>query len=214
MFLAFALMMAFVMPSCKSTSALEKARGKEYKEKIAEYKKDGWSIYGTSHTLDVALLEHYENLKKDGAQEITGVASAFISKNVGMQAALNSAYTKYANQAGSFIRGRIASQIFNDADNENAEMDKLCSAYEALVAKEIKGEIRPSYSVIRSKGKNEKGKEVFEMQTICIVNENEASKARISAMENALKESAIAQEWADKVAGFVREGFKLENAGE
>ena len=131
-----------------------------------------------------------------------------------MQAAMNSAYNRYATQSSSFIRGRIVSESNNDAILEDVEIDKMLTAYEALVAKEIRGEIKPSYTIIRSKGKNEKGQEIFEMQTICIVNENEASKARISAMENALKESAIAHEWADKVAGFVREGFEFENTAE
>lgn len=211
MYLVFALVVAVVMPSCKSTSALEKAREREYKEKMAEYKKGGWSIYGTSHTFEVALLEHYEKLKKEGAQELTGVASSFVSKNVGMQSALNSAYTKYAREAQSFVRGRAISEIFSDADNVPVEFDKFCTAYETIIAKEIKGDVKPSYYIIRSKGKNEKGQEVFEMQAICIVNQNEASKARIEAMENAMKESKLAEEYASKVSDFIREGFKVDN---
>ena len=46
------------------------------------------------------------------------------------------------------------------------------------------------------------------MQTYFIVNEDAATKARIRAYENALKESAAAQKYAEKVSAFVREGFK------
>ena len=43
------------------------------------------------------------------------------------------------------------------------------------------------------------------------VHEAEASKARIRAMENALKESTLAEEYASKVANFISEGFDLES---
>ena len=47
----------------------------------------------------------------------------------------------------------------------------------------------------------------YEVNCYCIVSESAASKARIRAAENALKESEAAQKYADKIAGFVREGF-------
>ena len=34
---------------------LKKAQKKEYKMKLKEYKKGGWIVFGTSHTLEVAL---------------------------------------------------------------------------------------------------------------------------------------------------------------
>lgn len=213
MFLAFALLTAVIMPSCKSTSALEKALERESKEKMTEFKKEGWKVCGTSHSLEVALLTHYEGLKKEGAKEVVGVASAFVSENIGKQAAFNSAINEYARKAQSFVRGRVISDMFNNADDVPEEFDKFYAAYESMVAKEIKGELEPSFSVIRSKGKNQKGQEVFEMRTYCIVNEAEASKARLRAMENALKESTLAEKYASKVADFIREGFELEESG-
>ena len=48
------------------------------------------------------------------------------------------------------------------------------------------------------------------MQTFFVVNEDAASKARIRAYENALKESAAAQKYAEKVSEFIREGFEGE----
>jgi hypothetical protein len=48
------------------------------------------------------------------------------------------------------------------------------------------------------------------MQTYFVVNEDAATKARIRAYENALKESEAAQKYAEKVSQFVREGFKNE----
>lgn len=206
--------MAVAMPSNsygQYDKMKKKAQKKEYKTKMKQFKKEGWTVYGTSHSMDVALLEHYEALQEDGAEEIVGVASAFKSKNVGKQAAMNSAINEYARKAQSFVQGRIVSDMFNNSDDVPEEFDKFYAAYESMVVKEIKGELKPSFSVIRTKGKDEKGNEIYEMQTYFIVNEDQAAKARIRAMEEAMKESELAQKYAEKVSGFVREGFDLED---
>ena len=139
----------------------------------------------------------------EDAREIVGIASSFTSKNVGHQMAINNACITYAQQAGSSVKGRIASDMAGDGIDADAEFDHFYAAYERLVEKEIKGEMQESFSIIREK---EDG--TFEMQTFFIVSEKAASKARIRAMENAAKESAAAQKYAEKVSEFVREGFK------
>lgn len=208
--LMFVLSMAMIMPSCSSTSNLEKARNRQTEAKMKEFKKEGWKIYGTPRSLEVALLEFYEELKSDEVSEYMGEATAFVSKSVGSQMALSSAAIKYAQNASSVLRGRIIRDLFGNADDVPAEFDKFYAAYETKVEKEIKGELRPSFSVIRSKGKNEKGQEVFEMQTYCLVNESAASRARLRALEDAMRESEAAQKYAKKVSDFVQEAFKGE----
>lgn len=208
--LVVAMTMAMPTMNAQSERKIMKARQKEMKAKMKEYKKGGWEIYGTSRSMEKALLDHYAKLEEDGAQEVPGVASSFLSKNVGMQSAANSAINFYARQCQSFVRGRITSDMFNDADDIPSEFDKFCAAYESLVVKEIKGEMEHSYSVIRSKGKDKEGKETFEMMSFYVVNEAKASRARQRAMENAFKESELSQKYAEKVSNFVREGFKLE----
>lgn len=200
--------MALVMPATVSAQnkTLEKALKKEYKSKMKEYKKEGWKIFGTSRSLDVALLKHYEKLDAmgDDGMEIVGTAK-FKSKNVGNQMALNNACNEYARMAGSHVKGRIVGDMASEGVDPEAEFDKFYAAYEAQVEKEIKGEMKKSYSVIR-----ELGNGTFEMQTFFIVDESAASKARIRAYENAAKESAAAQKYASKVSEFIKEGFKAE----
>ena len=184
---------------------LEKAGKKEYKAKMKEYKNENWKLFGSSRSLDVALLTHYDklnNLGEDG-HEIVGVASKFKSKNVGRQMAINNACLTYAQQAGSQVKGRIVSDMAGDGIDADAEFDNFYAAYERLVEKEIKGEMKESYCIIRE---NKDG--TFEMQVYFIVSESAASKARIRAMEAAARESAAAQKYAQKVADFVREGFE------
>lgn len=188
---------------------LQKALKKEYKAKMKEYKKEKWKLFGSSRTLEVALLQHYDQLNTLGedAREVVGIASRFKSKNVGHQQAINNACITYAQQAGSHLKGRVVSDIAANGDDTSAEFDHFYAAYERLVEKEIKGEMTESYSIIRCI--NPKTDE-YEMLTFFIVNESAATRARIRAMENALKESEAAQRYAQKVSDFVKEGFVTE----
>ena len=201
----FLMAIVMAMPSVYAQNkALEKARAKEYKTKMKEYKKEGWKIFGTSRSLEVSLLTHYDKLNSLGENgyEVVGICSRYKSDNVGHQAAINNACNTYARQAGSTLKGRIVSDMFGDADHPEAEFDKFYAAYETLVEKEIKGELQESYSVYRLLGNGEKT-----MQAFFIVDENAAMRARLRALENASKESEMAQRYANKVSEFVREGF-------
>lgn len=206
------LTLALVCPSTLNAQnkALNKALKKEYKSKMKEYKKEGWKIFGSSRSLDVSLLSHYDKLYQGGENtyEVVGIASAFKSKNIGKQTALNNACNIYASQAGSRIKGRIVSDMGANADDVTSEFDHFYAAYERLVEKEIRGELSESFSIIRE---NKDGS--YEMQTYFIVNEDAATKARIRAFENAAKESDAAQKYAEKVSKFVREGFNPSDGG-
>lgn len=46
------------------------------------------------------------------------------------------------------------------------------------------------------------------MQVFYVINESEATKARIRAWENAARESEVAQKYATEVSEFIKEGFK------
>ncbi|MBO4965446.1 MAG: hypothetical protein J6C81_04180 [Muribaculaceae bacterium] len=172
---------------------------------MKEYKKEKWKLFGSSRSLDVALLRHYDRLNELGedGREIVGVSSRTKSKNIGKQMAYNNACLTYAQQAGSSVKGRVISDLSGDGVDAVAEMDHFYSAYERLVEKNIKGEMEESYSIIHDNGDG-----TFEIQTFFIVSESAASKARIRAMEDAMKESEAAQKHAAKISSFVREGFE------
>lgn len=139
------LMLAVILmaPAAEAgNKQLKKAQKKEYKEKIKEYQKGKWELFGSSHTLEVALLNHYDQLNTLGADgsEVVGIASRFKSKNIGHQQAINNACLTYAQQAGSKLKGRIVSDMAANGDDSSAEFDHFYAAYERLVEKEIKGE--------------------------------------------------------------------------
>lgn len=185
--------------------ALSKAIKKEKKEKMKEYERENWKLFGSSRSLEVALLSHYDKLEALGedGREIVGIAPMCKSKNVGHQMAINNACITYSQQAGSSLKGRVVSDMAGDGTTTETEFDHFYAAYERLVEKEIKGEMMESYAIIRDNGDGS-----FEIQSFFIVSESAASKARIRALENAMKESEIAQKHAEKIASFVRAGFE------
>lgn len=200
--------MLFACPVVNAQNkALEKARKKEYKLKMKEYQKENWKLFGSSRSLDMALLTHYDKLNNggDGVREVVGIATKFKSKNVGKQMAMNSACITYAQQAGSHVKGRVVSDMAGDGIDVEKEFEHFYAAYERLVEKEIKGEMHESYSVIRDNGDG-----TYEMQTFFIIDEEAASQARIRAFEQAMRESAAAQKHAEMVSDFIKEGFEVE----
>lgn len=206
-FLFALLLMAPVTEVQAQNKALEKALKKEFKAKKKEFKKGNWKIYGTSRSEDVVLLKHFDKLSElgDDAVEIVGIASKFKSKNVGVQMAYNNAIVTYAQRAGSHVKGRVASDISGDGTDAEGEFEHFYAAYEREVEKEIKGELEPSFTVIRDNGDG-----TYEMQSYFIASESAASKARIRAYENAMKESQAAQKYATKISEFVNEGLSEE----
>ena len=204
MMLLLACCMMMPAAFAQNSKAMQKALQKEYKTKMKEFKKEGWKLFGSSRSLDVALLSHYEKLAREGEEnyEIVGTSSQFKSKNVGHQRALNNAATIFAQQAGRKVKGRIVSDLAGNDDDAKAEFDNFYAAYESLVEKEINGELQESFSIIR-----ENGNGTYEMQTFFIISESAATRARVRAYENAAKESAAAQKYAKQVSDFVHEGF-------
>lgn len=199
------LALAFILPFSAGAESkdVKKALKKELKTKLKEYKKGGWEILG-SRTLEYSLAAHYDKLNELGedAYDVEGISAATKSKNVGKQSAINSAVITYAQHAGSTLQGRVVADLAANGVEPSAEFDNFYAAYERLVEKEIRGELEPSYSVIKDNGNG-----TYEVRTYFIVSEKAASRARQRALEGALKDSEAAQKIGDKISGFVRQGF-------
>lgn len=188
-----------------SAQKMSRAIKKEYKTKMKQLKKEKWELYGSSRTLDVTLAKYYQELdSKENVREIMGNAAKFKSKTVGHQSAINDACRTYAQQCGSIVKGRIDSDLASDGEDVNSEFDHFYAAFERLVEKEIQGELVEKFSLIRE---IDKDGPVYEMQTYFLVDEEAASKARIRAYEQAVKESEAAQKMATKIGDFVKAGF-------
>ncbi|MCQ2343391.1 MAG: hypothetical protein MJ002_00510 [Paludibacteraceae bacterium] len=193
--------------SAQNNKALEKALKKEYKKKLKEYQKEGWMIYGSSRTLEVALLKHYESLNNEDVREIFATTTS-TSQNIGSDKLEMNASTKYAKQAGMRVKGRIVEDMGSVISTEEAEeFEHFYEAYEAAVDKEIRGEIKLSYALYRPT--TIAGKKGYEFRAYYIVDEESATKARIRAFQNAARESEVAQKYAEKVSDFIKDGFPV-----
>lgn len=204
--LAILLAVLFILPAAYAADPakqLKKAKEKERKE-VMKLKKEQWSLLGSSRSLEVALLSHWTELDALGAdgKEIVGISTRTKSKNIGQQMATNAACINYAQEAGSAVKGRALTDMAGSGVDTDKEFENFYAAYERLVEKEIRGEMKQSFSLIRT---NADG--TFEVQSFYIISEDAASKARIRAFENATKESEAAQKHADKISEFVRAGF-------
>ncbi|MCH5230053.1 MAG: hypothetical protein J1F12_08710 [Muribaculaceae bacterium] len=198
------LTLVLIVPSVATAKThLEKAREKAYKTKLNEYKKGKWEALG-SKPIDLCLLEHYDKLGKLGSNghEVEGIATKVQSKNVGKQMATNNAVINYGQEAGSTLQGRVIADISANGVDPTGEFENFFAAYERLVEKEIRGEMEPSFTIIRNNGDG-----TYEVRTYFIVEENNAQKARLRALEEAMKNSEIAAEHANKISDFVRQGF-------
>ena len=200
----FLLTLCCIIPaSAQLEKKIAKQMEQEYKKTIKLYKKEGWKLFGSSHSVEMALLLHYQKLYKAGEenQEIVGNCTRCKSENVGHQTCINNAANIYAQQAKRVVSGRVASDIANSSDEDKAEFDRFYAAYESQVEKEINGELQETYCLIRPIGNGE-----YEMEAHFIVSESAATRARIKAYENAARESKAAQKYADEVSKFIREG--------
>lgn len=203
--LTLILSLLLVVPgaNAQNNKALERALKKEYKSKMKELKKEGWKLYGSSRSLDVVLLQHYQKLNDPElvSYEIMGSSTQFSSKSIGHQQCITNASAIYAQSARRLVQGRITTD-FGATGNVKEEFEHFYAAYESLIEKEINGELQESFSLIR-----EVKKGVFEMQSYFIVSEDAATKARIRAYENALRESEAAQKYSNQISNFIKEGF-------
>lgn len=197
MFLMAAFMLSVVPATAQELSKSEK---KSLKAKVKEFKKQGWQIFGSTSTIDLALEKHMLKLQSDDAIEVPGTASSFKSKNVGKQMALNSAMTYYASMMDSEIKGKVVSDMQGDGEFSETEFEKFYAAFKRSVQTTIKDELKESFSIIRDKGNG-----TSEMQTFFIVDKKAASQARVRALEQAGKESVAAQLYAKVVQKFIEE---------
>lgn len=185
----------------------EKDLWKMAKKQAKIFKKDGWKVDG-SMPLENLLYNHYKKVLGKNSQELIGNVignTSVQTLNQGQQWATTMVCVSYAKQARQHVTGRLASGI-GAGGTGNPSEDFFYEAYESKVEKEIKGEIKRSFSLYREKDNGNIDYKVF-----YIINEEDAHKARIRAIQMTMKESEFARANAERISEFVREAFKVEN---
>jgi hypothetical protein len=188
----------------QSDRKYKKTMAKVYKAKTKELKKQKWVASGTSLTLDAAIMRHMRTLSaNENSKELIATVSMCQSLNVCRATALNNALIEYAQSAGSYVRGRIVSDLFNNSSAEvPQEFDKFYAAYERLVSAEVRGELEFSLALEKNNGTGKS------YQAWYIIDEDKALQARLRAMRKAAEETRLAQEYANQVSLFVQDAFE------
>lgn len=172
------------------------------KKKAKTEAKAGWLMEG-SKTVEMALFEHYKKLSAEGCYEMVGNVignTSVKTVNQGAQWAATNVAISYAKQAGMLVRGRINAAASAGVDDPS--IDRFIEGYEALVQKEIQGEISKSFGMYR-----EKKNGGIDYKAYFVISEDVAKKARERAFEKLKQESEFAREQADEISKFVHEGF-------
>lgn len=199
-------MLFFVVGISAQPKNSDKQLWKTAKKTAKELSSEGWKVDG-SMPMQNLLYEHYKKLLDENNQEIIGnvVGNTSVQTlNQGQQWANTMVCVSYAKQAGQTMRGRIAAEV-GAGVNGGPSADSFYEAYESKVEKEIQGELKRSFSLYREK--KEGG---IDYRAYYVVNEENAHKARLRAMEMAMEESEFARANAEKISEFVQEAFTIE----
>lgn len=202
-FCAFCTLLAGCGTVKQQTS--DRALMKEAQSFAKELEHDGWKV-NSSRSLETLLFDHYVALQDKNNRELVANVEGDINVktiNAARQWAMNNAAISYAQEAETYVRGRVGSEVSGGL-KDNPSLDNFYAAYESLVAKEISGELQTSVAIYR---KTSNGS--IEYRIYFIVNEEAASQARIRALQNALLESEAARMNAEEISKFVREGFEI-----
>ena len=200
-FVAMLAMFAFTSTTAQPKNS-EKMLWKTAKKEAEHLKSEGWKTDG-SMPLENLLFNHYQKLTDSNNQELIGNVignTSVTTMNQGQQWAASMACVSYAKSAGQSVRGRLVSEVGAGMQG-GPSADSFYEGYESKVEKEIRGELKRSFSIFREK----KGGGL-DYRVYYIVNEENAHKARIRAMQMAVAESEFARANAERISKFVQDG--------
>ena len=190
-----ATLAAFAPMYGQTRSDINAAR-KEASAAAKTLKRDGYKAIELGDTK--TRLEKYFLKVNAGCAQVIGVAENCMSTNLAQVTALANAANQYAMFAGGDVRGRILSST-NSLSGQ--QVDNIVSSFERLVEKDIRGELVPYITAVREK----KGR--YAVRAYCIVDVDAAYQVRRRAMEIALEEQAMAEQYGTMVSAWIDEGF-------
>ena len=198
-------MFCFSQMSFAQDKALSKALDKEYKQKLRQYKKEGWAIDG-DRSVQVTLLKHFAKLEANPElRVIEGTASNCKSTNICKQVALNNAQNEYARQISAKIEGAFASITKHNSIRPQEDMDKMTGGLINEVCADLSGLLVPSYSIYREK------RGVKEYKTYFFVNVEQVVENVEKVLEKSIKETKLTIEEAKAISKFVGDELKNES---
>lgn len=195
-----------VQAQSKLEKDLAKQRTRVYKNLVKEYKNEGWKLANNNTTMEVAILEHLTTLDSpaNDYETVTGEVTKCRSMNVGRMSAINNAQNQLAQRMQGEIEGFVSSLINADAENIDAEQDKMVAAFNNKIKISLTGALKPSYAIYKE---NPDG--TYRYKAFFFVDKSKCIAAANSAVEKSLKEASVALDLADKIKDFVNNGMTI-----
>ena len=190
----------------KLQKELEKQRTKVYKKLVQDYKKEGWKLANNNTTMEVAVLEHLTKLDDPSHNwtQTTGEVSKCKSMNVGRLSAVNNAQNYLAKLMQGYIEGFVSSLASADAENVDAEQDKMVAAFTKKIKISLNGALTESYAIFK-----ENPDKTIHYKAFYLVDKGKCIAAANSALEKSLQDSGVALEMADQIREFVKNGLTI-----
>lgn len=176
--------------SIQAGDPTEKQIKKVVKAKKKDFKKQKWELYGTAQTLDMVLYNYYKELYAAGSniKEVTGLGAESENKTILHQKAIMDAARTYSQNTCSQVEVK-ANNVLSSISKE--ELDDFRQTFTSNVSKQIGGQLKECFSVIRA-SKTSPG--YYEMQTFFLLDERNALNALKEAMRATYIERKFKQE--------------------
>lgn len=158
-------------------------------------RKEGYKPFDLGDVSDA--LERYYLKLGQGAPHIVGTSGPCMSENLAKLSAITNAANEWAVLQGGTIRGRIVSSA---SSLSGSQVDNLVASFERMVEKDISGELIPYVCVYKERGGR------FTARAYCVIDAEAASMARRKALELALGEQALLEQYGSMVSDWISEG--------
>ncbi len=194
------LLLTMVFGASATVMAQSKALQKDVKKRVKELKKEGWTMLGSTTTMDYAVLKYrtYIEGDEDNRIELIGIAVGSNPK-IGRENAVMTGIANYAARAKAQVVGKIKSLMSSDASKvSDEEIDKFGAAYESGVNTKISGLVKQHFVLVRDKD----GKKEF--NAFMSIDESAAKKAREEAAKEARRKAAV-EDLSEEVEKFIGE---------
>lgn len=193
-----------VFSQTKLEKKQQKAKAKSASKIVKQLTKEGWELATKSKTLEEAVLDHKVALEKDeNNYEIIGYSNGSSATGPAHIEAIHNACITYASLAKKSVLRGVENSNIGHLNEE--ELNNFVGAYERLVSGTIEKELVESFSIYR---RDANGK--LEFQTYFIVNEVKAGQVRMRAMQTAIEEAKLSEDFSKTISGIVKEAFDPE----
>jgi hypothetical protein len=191
--LAAAILLVCTPASAQTSKEIRKAK-KLARTEAKALENEGYKL---SEIGDLkAELTDYILESMQGKEQIIGTSGPSASLNLAKLTAENSALNEYVNRTGGMVKARITSDLSNV---DGVQRDNIVAAFERMAVQEVKNDVKFCFTVVKEQRRQ------FDVRVYCLVDSNDAHNAMMKALEHALQELGMAEQYGSKVSEWIQE---------